>query len=107
MAQLFSWLTRKIFMTDSAYQQQLIEKQDYLQSLFQGITLPAWEVFPSPEQHYRMRAEFRIWHEGDTLSYAMFERGLMYDWCLSGGEYSLVQYAREMMPLFLDGFRKK
>ena len=39
--------------------------------------------------------------------YAMFERALMYDWCLSGGEYSLVQYAREMMPLFLDGFRKK
>lgn len=40
-------------------------------------------------------------------AYSMFERGLMYDWCLSGGEYSLVQYAREMMPLFLDGFRKK
>ena len=40
-------------------------------------------------------------------AYAMFERGLMYDWCLSGGEYSLVQYAREMLPLFLDGFRKK
>ena len=40
-------------------------------------------------------------------AYAMFERGLMYDWCLSGGEYSLVQYAREMMPIFLDGFRKK
>ena len=40
-------------------------------------------------------------------AYAMFERGLMYDWCLSGGEYSLVQSAREMLPLFLDGFRKK
>ena len=40
-------------------------------------------------------------------AYAMFERGLMYDWCLSGGEYSLVQYAQQMMPLFLDGFRKK
>ena len=40
-------------------------------------------------------------------AYAMFERGLMYDWCLSGGEYSLVQYAGEMLPLFLDGFRKK
>ena len=39
--------------------------------------------------------------------YAMFERALMYDWCLSGGEYSLVQYAREMMPMLLDGFRKK
>jgi len=40
-------------------------------------------------------------------AYAMFERGLMYDWCLSGGEYSLPQYARDMMPLFLEGFRKK
>ena len=40
-------------------------------------------------------------------AYAMFERGLMYDWCLSGGEYSLVQYAGEMLPLFLYGFRKK
>lgn len=40
-------------------------------------------------------------------AYAMFERGLMYDWCLSGGEYSLVQYARGMMPMFLEGFRRK
>lgn len=40
-------------------------------------------------------------------AYAMFERGLMYDWCLSGGEYSLPRYASELMPLFLDGFRKK
>lgn len=40
-------------------------------------------------------------------AYAMFERGLMYDWCLSGGEYSLPQYAGEMMPLFLAGFLKK
>ena len=38
-------------------------------------------------------------------AYAMFERGLLYDWCLSGGEYSLMQYGREMMPLFLEGFR--
>ncbi len=40
-------------------------------------------------------------------AYAMFERGLMYDWCLSGGEYSLPRYASELMPLFLEGFRKK
>ena len=40
-------------------------------------------------------------------AYAMFERGLMYDWCLSGGEYALPQYTKTMMPLFLDGFRKK
>lgn len=40
-----------------------------------------------------------------TRAYAMFERGLMYDWCLSGGEYSLPNYAARMMPLFLNGFR--
>ena len=40
-----------------------------------------------------------------TRAYAMFERGLMYDWCLSGGEYSLANYAARMMPLFLQSFR--
>lgn len=39
-----------------------------------------------------------------THAYAMFERGLMYDWCLSGGEYSLPNYAARMMPMFLRGF---
>ena len=38
-------------------------------------------------------------------AYAMFERGLMYDWCLSGGDYSLPNYAEKMMPMFLAGFR--
>lgn len=28
-------------------------------------------VFPSKEINYRMRAEFRIWHEGDDIFYAM------------------------------------
>ena len=62
-------------MTHATYSQQLANKQAYLNTLFQTMALPEWEVFASPEQHYRMRAEFRIWHEGDTLSYAMFERG--------------------------------
>ena len=37
--------------------------------------------------------------------YAMFERALMYDWCLTSGEYSLTKYAEQMMPMFLNGFR--
>ena len=37
--------------------------------------------------------------------YAMFERALMYDWCLSGGEYALGRYAADMMPTFLEGYR--
>ncbi|MCP1772359.1 tRNA (uracil-5-)-methyltransferase [Neisseria perflava] len=59
----------------SAYQQQLNDKQRYLHDLFQGLDMPEIEVFESPEQHYRMRAEFRVWHEGDEIFYAMFERG--------------------------------
>lgn len=39
-------------------------------------------------------------------AYAMFERALMYDWCLSGGEYSLSKYADQMIPIFLSGFLK-
>lgn len=41
-----------------------------------------------------------------TRSYAMFERGLMYDWCISSGNYSLCQYAQMMMPIFLEGLCK-
>ena len=37
--------------------------------------------------------------------YALCERALIYDWCLSGGDYSLTQYSRTMMPMFLQGFR--
>ena len=37
--------------------------------------------------------------------YAMFERALMYDWCLVGGEYALHRYASDMMPTFLRGYR--
>lgn len=29
------------------------------------------EVFLSPESHYRLRAEFKVWHEGDYAQYAM------------------------------------
>lgn len=41
-----------------------------------------------------------------TRAYAMFERGLMYDWCIAGGSYSLCQYSSTMMPLFLKGLCK-
>lgn len=37
--------------------------------------------------------------------YAMSERALIYDWCLSGGDYSLSSYAKKVMPTFLSGIR--
>lgn len=34
--------------------------------------------------------------------YALFERALLYDWCLCNGEYSLKNYSKQMMPRFLS-----
>ncbi len=38
-------------------------------------------------------------------AYALWERALLYDWCLSGGEYSLVAYTDSMTPMFLESYR--
>ncbi|MBD5152640.1 MAG: TetR/AcrR family transcriptional regulator [Oscillibacter sp.] len=38
-------------------------------------------------------------------AYALWERALMYDWCLCGGEYSLTSYTDKVTPLFLEGYR--
>ncbi len=56
------------------YQQQLQEKIQRIQAQFADCDMPELEVFASPEQHFRMRAEFRIWHTADDMFYAMFER---------------------------------
>ena len=38
--------------------------------------------------------------------YALLERGLMYDWCICSGDYSLKSYAARVMPMLLEDFRK-
>ena len=37
--------------------------------------------------------------------YAMCERALIYDWCLSEGSYSLRQYSEAMLPMLMGKFR--
>ena len=58
--------------TPADYQAQLDEKRERLCGLFADFTLPALEVHASPTEHYRMRAEFRIWHDGDDLYHCMY-----------------------------------
>ncbi|WP_447928464.1 MULTISPECIES: tRNA (uridine(54)-C5)-methyltransferase TrmA [unclassified Vreelandella] len=55
------------------YDEQLKDKRVAVEALFAPFSPPALEVYPSPPSHYRQRCEFRIWHEGDDLYYAMFE----------------------------------
>lgn len=42
-----------------------------------------------------------------TKLYAMCERALLYDWCLSGGSYSLKNYAATTMPMLLREIKNK
>ncbi|MBQ8934169.1 MAG: TetR/AcrR family transcriptional regulator [Lachnospiraceae bacterium] len=42
-----------------------------------------------------------------TKAYAVFERAMLYDWCISDGNYSLCQYSEKMLPLFLNGLSRQ
>lgn len=44
---------------------------------------------------------------GIVKAYAMWERALLYDWCLCEGDYSLVEYTDRLTPLFLESYRGK
>lgn len=57
------------------YADQLDKKKTEFQTMMAPFDPPALEVFESPPLHYRQRAEFKIWHEGDDLHYAVFDRG--------------------------------
>ena len=57
------------------YQQQLNEKKTRISQMFSDFSPPKLVSFESPQSHYRLRAEFRIWHEGDRCFYAMSDPG--------------------------------
>ena len=54
------------------YQQQLSDKNQAMSALFSCFKLPTPEVFSSEPLNYRLRAEFRVWHQGDDLYFIMF-----------------------------------
>lgn len=55
------------------------------------------------------RGEFRQNLTADEIvkAFAMWERAQLYDWCLCGGDYSLVSYADKTTSLFLESYRAK
>ena len=56
------------------YEAQLAEKVVRLQTMMAPFAAPVPEVFRSPVSHYRMRAEFRLWHDGDDLYHIIFDQ---------------------------------
>lgn len=91
-------------MNDQSYQAQLSEKIARIGTQFAPFNPPKLEVYPSSVSHFRMRAEFRIWHTDDDLFYAMFERD-------ETGKKTVVRLddfaiasrqINELMPVLLD-----
>lgn len=93
----------------SLYPQLLTSKAEQLRLQFAEFNPPELEVFASPPSHYRLRTEFRIWHEEDDLFYVMFEVGedpkkdrtlvRMAQYPVAGTEIN------RLMPLLLDAVR--
>ncbi len=55
------------------YAAQLEAKVQQFRADFATLNVPEPQIFASPPLHYRLRAEFRIWHDGDNLDYVMFD----------------------------------
>lgn len=56
------------------------------------------------QQRNQIRSDFSV--NEIIKAYAMYERALLYDWCLCNGEYSLYQYSDQMLPMFLCHFKE-
>ncbi|WP_370549355.1 tRNA (uridine(54)-C5)-methyltransferase TrmA [Edwardsiella tarda] len=86
------------------YDEQLQEKIHRLAQMMQPFGAPAVQAFRSPASHYRMRAEFRIWHEGDDLYHIMFDaqtkRRIRVDQFPAASEL-----INRLMPLLIDALR--
>jgi len=54
------------------YSNQVQMKKERLLELFKDFDMPELKVFTGSDEHFRARAEFRIWHDGDKSYYGMF-----------------------------------
>ena len=56
---------------DLSYDEQLEQKLSGVKGMFSTLYSGSYDVAKSKEQHYRARSEFKLWHNGDDISYAM------------------------------------
>lgn len=71
---IYRFFTMPLPTLDAAlYPAQLADKAARFKADFAPFDLPEPTVHASAPLHYRLRAEFRIWHHGDDLDYAMFD----------------------------------
>ncbi|GAB2188879.1 tRNA (uridine(54)-C5)-methyltransferase TrmA [Sessilibacter sp. MAH1] len=63
------------FVFPDQYESLLNTKIQTTQALFTDFDMPEPQIFESEKSHYRMRCEFKIWHESDQSYYAMHKPG--------------------------------
>ncbi len=92
-------------MNPENYQVQLNEKAEALTAMFSGFDVPELDVFSSPAENYRMRAEFRIWHEGDDMHYVMFDQKTKQKYYV---DYFLpaTRLINDLMPVLADAVKE-
>ncbi|MGO2342658.1 tRNA (uridine(54)-C5)-methyltransferase TrmA [Vibrio litoralis] len=86
------------------YAQQLDQKLLRLDDMFGEFTTPEIEVFESPEQYYRMRAEFRVWHEGEDMYYIMFDQATRQKYRVDHFP-TASRLINDLMPLLMDAMK--
>lgn len=57
-----------------SYEEQFLAKKHTLTDLLTTFNSDDLALFRSPAKHYRMRAEFRVWHEGKDTFHIMFDK---------------------------------
>ena len=58
----------------SLYPELFAKKCEKLTALLAPFSAPALESFASSPEHFRLRAEFRVWHEEGDLFHIMFDK---------------------------------
>jgi len=56
---------------DLSYEEQLSQKLNIVKPMFENIYLGSYDICKSEDANYRARSEFKLWHVGDDISYAM------------------------------------
>ncbi len=86
---------------EGGYEAQLLRKVKLNQERFKNFYDAEFDICPSQERAYRARAEFKIWHIGEEIHYAMnaleHKGALIIDECPQVNEYIFA-----LMPKLLD-----
>ncbi len=91
---------------EGGYKAQLDKKLEINKKRFAPFFSGNISVFQSLDEHYRARSEFKIWHDGDVLRYAMNHKehkGVVFiDVCPQ-----VNNFIAKLMPKLLEGIEKK